>query len=475
MEDPERGPADPGEVLAAHLGRLDAAAATDLVADLWAARGYRVSRDGRVVTATRGGCRRRIGVTAARVRRPHLPPGCDTVVALGGPVEADAETAVVDADDLAAMVRYGVDRETSRALCERHLGAAPADLRPPVLTALARAVGTVLPAADSPGGRRLSPRLVLGLALVVTLTAGAVAGGTALLGGGVGGSGSPGPGSAADATVPVGPAAVPDPEPDEALAVGDDPDVDASFPPGAVASLPPGVTPAGVGDWGALTRAHEAAVDGSHRIVVQRQRAAPNGPTDTVDDDRYLIQAMLRPGVTRTSRITVADDRYLLEARVAADNRTVRTDVYHDGETWYVGSNLTGNATYRASGVIESAGPDPDALRRGLVQRYLTTPDSRVAGTVRRDGRVLYRIEGAGTPLAFPSSFTENYTVVALVDGDGLVHELTADYRLVDDESVRLTTTVTTDVGDYSVTAPDWFVDRNGTAVESQTGTVSDG
>jgi hypothetical protein len=458
MGDPSVASTDAGDTesaVAARLRRLDTEGAARLVADLWAGRGYETGRNGAVVTARRGGRTTRVGVVPARrLRRPAPPADADTLVCLGdtNALAAGGEPGVrvLGATDLAEMLLYAVDRPESRRLCERHLGAPPSALRPPLglrLRRYARSARGLLPGATT----------VLFVAAAVGATLALALGGS-------------GPGTGPGA--PAGAAPVPTNPLDGATGPTDAVSrsgvttttgtVVEDFPPGVTASMPPGLTPAGIGDIALLGRAHDQALAGtSYRLTLERRRPAdPGNASSVARDDRYLRQALLRPGVTRTSRFRIDGDRYLLNATLAAANGSrSRTEVYHNGTDWFVASNLTGATTYRRSGVVETAGVDPTAFRRLLVRQYLSTPDTRVTGILDRENGTRYRVVGSGTPLLFPPDLVENYTVVALIDGRGVVRHLSADYRVLDDgrEFTVQVEVSHSGFGETTVPEPPWF------------------
>lgn len=449
----------------ARLRRLGSEAGTQLVADLWAARGYDTHRpndNGRaappVVEATRGGETVTVGVVSPpRVRRARLPdPAPDVVAVFGdpGPVAArlDGGTEVLGPADLAGMLLYAVDRSVADELCERHLGAPPDRLGVPAPAAVRRrlsSLGSATPSAAS--GMR-----VAGLGLAALLVALALVT--------LGGSGGPGTGTSAGDIDAASSGAG---EPDEAAAV--DPDGGGEFPEtypqGTAGLLPPGVTQEGVDDPGALARAHSQRLEGrSYALNVTRHQPVASGATPADPRlNRYLFGSLPQPGVTHTTAFAVAGDAYRSRATLKnGDGVRVRASVYFTDGEWYVAAPLYGNTSFRSAPVSGSVGPLPDTFRTELVDRYLSTPETDLTGVVDHDGRRLYRVVANGTPRPFPDPFVRNYTAVALVDSRGVVHDLSVSYAIVsDDNRATVETSVSYSAfGSVSVRPPSWYINR---------------
>ena len=389
----------------AHLRQLDAEACAAFVADLWAARGYETRREGTVVTATRDDETLRIAVGNADDGQR-----VDVLVSLGGDQTAPPGGRVVDAAGLAERVWYAVDRSIARELCERHLGAPPAALRPPLRTRLSQR----LPTAPEP---RVSIVTVVAVAVVALAMAGAPQGG----------------GTAGDET----PTATP---------VG-------SNQTGAVEqALPPGVNGAGIRDLDALAAAHERVVSGRPvTIWVDKQRP------DFADGWRL-----------RTYDLDVASNGQRYRVDIATGERGNRTDLgtlYHDGVFSYARIVQDGNVSYRELSprqVEQSIVPTPSGVATRLVTRYLSTPTTEMVGTVERDGQTLYRVVGTGQPDGPSLRSVDNYTVTADIAASGFVRNLSAEYTTVDGERrYRLTYEVTYGrVDSTTVTPPAWYVER---------------
>lgn len=396
-----------------NLARLDRDGRGAFVADLWEARGFETDRDGDTVEAGDGDRSVRIRVLADG----DTPDGdaVDAVVAPGGvdgPVDG---VAVIDAATLAEMLNYAVSRPVARDLCARHFGAPPGELERP----------------------RRYGEAVVGLAVfgavVVLLAVGAV----------LGFAGMPGPGDGAGPERPDGPAV----------------DAPATATPGTGADgradgTPPGVDGGGIADLGVLAAAHSATLEGRpHTVRFDRSR-----PRD-LDPNRTRVR--------REVDIAVEGGRYLArKAEVAGGNRTYLGAVYHERGVFYSADWNESAQRHHRILRLDSRNvlvPKPYELRDSLVERYLSTPETRLNGTVDRDGRTHYRIEGRGVPTRSTLADVENYSVVALVDPRGLVRRVTVEYTdSVPGATYRTRIEITyVRIGATSVERPDWY-DRRG-------------
>ena len=446
-------------VLAHHLRRLDTERCAELVADLWAARGFETGRDGEEVVATGRDGGRRIRIRVGRGAGSEDPP--DVVVALRGDRDAPDATAggrLVDAEGLAGMLRYAVDRETAAALCERHLGAPPDELRPPARERLGDRLDALRAATRvDPGDSPVAPAAFLAAALaLVLLAAGAVAG-VAL----TGSSGGP----SADAGEAVEPLAVPESTPVDGAVVGTRTPTrteGADAEPVRSAAAVPGLTEDGIADLSALAAAHaRTLLGGSYTLWIDTYRPPggdPDGPRTQFDTD-----------------VAVSGERFLIEENAGddGDRRRLRT-LYHDGADWYVANETADGRVYERITLREPTpppSPNPDNIALGLVADYLSTPETAVEGRVGSDGSgtTRYRLVGRGTPPTMDADEVRNYTFVALVDRDGLVRDLTVTYtRTADGGSYRVRKEWTYGrLGETSVETPAWYVERFAADTES--------
>jgi hypothetical protein len=408
----------------ARLRRLGADAGAALVADLWSARGFETTREGHTVRATAGA-----ETVTLFVGRPGAAAGLgrpvDTVVHLGRgrPDAAGDGVRVLDAADVAEMLLYAVDREVATALCRRHFGAGLAELSPPRRDRIAGRVRAL--ASRSPGAW---------VAVVAAFVLVGAAGAGLLFAPGAAGPAGPADAPAAVAT----PAAVPETITESAAARAT-----------GVESVP-GLSAGGVTDPAALAAAHEAGLENlSYTAWVDFYR--PRGGI---------------PNATRIQRdvdMTVSGDRFLVEATV--ENGSTRTPVltlYGDGEHRYVAEVVDGTTQYRRLAGPErppTVVPAPATLRRTVVTRYLATPETSLDGEVRGAGRQRYRVSGRGLPPALEGSGVHNYSVVALIDSRGVVRDLAAEATVGSGPNAyRVRFEVTYDrLGRTTVTAPGWY------------------
>jgi hypothetical protein len=453
-------------VVASHVARLDADATAALVADLWAARGFETRREGGDVVATGRGEPRRIRVGAGEGATD--PP--DVVVSLRdgrGEHGAAPGARVVDSEGLAGMLRYAVDRETARALCERHLGAPPGALRPPVGERLRARLGRLRTAADRLDPGAADPPVVPASFLVgvlVLLAVGVVAGvaltGTpgapsADAGGtGTGGGGAVEPLSVPEST-PVGASTSSSPTPD--------PDAEPTGAPVRNASVVPGLTEDGIADLSGLAAAHARGLLGRSYTLWMDTYRPPGG-----DPDAEPVQF--------DTDVAVADDRYLVEENRGEEPRERLRTVYHDGADWYVANETGDGRRYERVTLREPSpppSPNPDSVALGLVADYLSTPETAVEGRIEGgEGEpTRYRLVGRGTPPPMDEETVRNYTAVALVDRDGLVRDLTVTYTRITDEGryrVRQEWTYGY-LGETTVEPPAWYVERFGSDADTET------
>lgn len=423
-----------------HLGRLDRDALAALVADLWEVRGYETTRQGDIVVASHGSESVRIGVGSRSGRPEPASTEPDVVVATdgySGPVEAR----VVDAGALSEMLGYGVDRATAQRLCEDHLGAPPSALPAPLSTRVERALAT----ADT----RVQPAVVVG-ALVVALGIGAVAGLAVLPDAG---SEAAADGGSFQRTVPplqgIGNDSLEDGDPAPHPRESEGLSPDGTDRDGG---LPPGVTSSGIEDVDALAAAHDRALGNqSHTIWVDWYR-----PRN------------LRAGGERIQRdidIAAEGDRYLVStSEEVSDNRSHLGELYHDGVVSYAaGWNETNQSYDRVFRVDQrqNVGPTPETIREQVVTRYLSTPNTNVTRD-EREGDRLYRVVGTGPPETDSAVTFRNYTVRALIDSRGFVHDLSVRATVEHPDRTFVAEREVTygRVGTTTVSEPEWYRER---------------
>jgi len=409
-----------------NLARLDRDGRGAFVADLWEARGFETDRDGNTVEASDGDRTVRIRVLADGSTPDGDGDAVDAVVAPGGVDGSVDGVEVIDSATLAEMLDYAVDRPVARDLCARHFGAPPEKLEHP------RRYG------EGVGGVAVS----LFGAVVVLLAVGAV----------LGFAGMPGPGDGTGGPAAGGSTPAAD---------GPDPGIDdpSMADPGTAADeradgTPPGVTEGGIADLDALAAAHSATLEGqSHMVRFDRSR-----PRD-LDPNRTRVR--------RDVDIAVEGGRYLArKTEVAGGNRTYLGAVYHERGVFYSADYNESARRHHRILRLDSRNvlvPTPYELRDSLVERYLSTPETRLNGTVDREEGTHYRIEGQGVPTRSALADVENYSVVALVDPRGLVRKVTVEYtNSVPGATYRTRLEITYGrLGETSVERPDWY-DRRG-------------
>jgi hypothetical protein len=424
-------------VVESHLGRLDAAGCRSLVADLWAARGFATREDGNIVVATRDGAETVIyAVGRRRLGSPPVPDQpVDTVVAVTDehhiPAAVEKDARLLDATDLRKMLFYAVDRETTAALCERHLGARPDQLRPPLRDRVSRR------AQEVPRARAVVTAALVTLALV------GLGAGTLVLAEPAGTDVSPDTATSA---------------PDQLVTVTATSERDGlnAAPASAEATdgvtneslLPPGVNETRITNLSALGDAHERAV---------------GNRSYTLWLDLYRPEAR-EPGGERLQRdmdLVVAGDRYLLRTELENESghrQPVQT-VYHDGDGWYVAEHDNATTSYRrVSSKPAMVAREPSRLERSLVVDYLSAEETTVT-QVERNGEVHFQITGDGRSSARQSRTVGNYSVTATVTPEGLVRDLaiSADIRTRSGSyDARLEVTYGR-FGETTVEQPDWI------------------
>ena len=450
---------DPAVVDAA-LRRLDTDSLVALAADLWAARGFDVARDGSRLVVDDGDAVEAVWVVGdRRVGSPTVPTGSvDVVLApragrTARRVADEADARLVAAAGLREMLWYAVERPVWRSLCAEHLGAAPEALTPPLTTRLRAAGRDAADTAEASLARVTavpSPAVAVVAVVLLVASVGVVApgltgtadsggefgalGGLGGLGGGDADTGSEEASGAraepTDATeTPTSNAAGSDSGDGErsASVAGDDGEASIA----GVESIP-GVTRNGIENLSAFTAAHSRSVaNRSYTLWFDSYRQDLGRPETRVQGD---------------VDIRVEGERYLLVSETETNGTRTRVGrVYYDGEEWYMSepddgdesgpANATddGTADWRLAEPSETAsiGPSPFDYQEFGLERYLATPNTVVAARLEGDdGRTRYRIIGDGTPSGPFATQMSEYSVVAIVDSEGFVSDLTVEYRI---------------------------------------------
>jgi len=466
----------PGETVRDCLAGLDAAALTEFVAAVYAARGWTVEREGDGdLLATPPG--------ADPPRR--LAVSCDDAVAVS--VRHEGEVTTLDADDVGRMAWYALDSTARERLFRDFFDADPdafdapstadvstdtdpggdapstADVSRDADEEVARAAG------DPSGNRKRDPRgsdeadangdgggdedgvparraFAAGLAIVLVVAV-VAATGPALTSSGMDGSEVDGADdtnstasdySAAEAAT-------------RRLDTGWNATGDGDEPPRpgviAVSSAPeprpPGVTAVGIANASALIDGHVATLDGrSYRLTVHHREFVDGAPTGFVAE-RTVVENATR---YRT------DLRWV--GTVRQDPQAIgNTSAFADGQVRYV--RLAGEA-----GATVETELRPEDRIASRSERYLRGvlrgSDTRVVGAFERDGTKRFwiavsRDEEAGTET----------TGSLLVDERGLVHELHHEYvyRPSDGPPVRVVVTMRLAPGNVSASPPPWLDD----------------
>lgn len=422
------GGVDPAAV-AAHLRRLDRTALADLVAALWAARGFDVEQSGDRLLARRGD--RELVLWCGWPDDAVGERSVDRIVAPGAPAERADEPGVdgarvLDATDLADVLLYAVDRPTARELCDRHLGAPPGTLDLPRQARLRRRATGIREAVGPPSR--------IGIVMLVVLLAVGLGGlvPVELLAGDTG---------------------------DDALAHGGaGVATSTATAPEAAGAYPPGVGQDGIEDVEALAAAHRLAYANASYSV-------------WIDLYRPWRSTLRERRVRHDVRARVDGREYLVDWTVDTQETTEQVlSVYRDPSGRFVAEDTIDGTVYRrAARRPETPVPEPFSLRTVIVSRYLSTPESELVSRFTEDGHAQYRIDGRGTPSSPALANATDYEVIAVVDERGFVRKLVADYTVLTaggSYDVRLRVRYGR-IGATSVDRPTWVNRINATASPS--------
>jgi hypothetical protein len=399
------------------------------VGALWSARGAEVGEtDGTVVELRHG----RRAETLRAVTGRRLPSDVDpaATLVLARPASSvrgtdDHAGRVVDADDIHAMLLYAVPRDAADDLCRRFFD------RPLVVAESTpdRSVTGRVPEYSAP--------LVVGVLGLVLVVAG-VFGGPALYGDGdVPTFGAPD--SLGGDTAQVG---TDDPSPTQTPAGTESP----SF--GSV-EFPPGLGPGGVVDADRLADGHAKAVTGqSYRWTITHREFVDGQPTAYRRETIYVAS----PTEYRTE-IEGAGDLRGGELVISS------VEAYADGDARYERrvSDESINAGYGADrgglrGVQNGEGQYADRAER-YIGWYLSVSESAVVDTFEMADTRYYWVRLGRDP--YPG--VQNSTGSALVDENGVVHEIRRQYDVPGDGDVSAVVTLRyTDFGTTTVRPPSW-------------------
>jgi hypothetical protein len=406
------------------LGDLSADRFVAFVVTLWSARGAEttvVSGEG-VVEARRGGQHRRLRPVVGR--RVPAEARDDEILVLARPASAvrgvdDHGGRVVDADDLHAMLLYAVPRSEADDLCRRFFD------RPLVADSPGKPVTARVPEYSAP--------LVVGLLGVALLVVG-VFGGPTLYGDDAAVFGAPDSvGAGASVETPT-----------------DEPTSTAIETSAERGPYPPGLGPDGVIDANTLADTHAKAMTGqSYRWTITHR--------EYVDG---------RPNAYRRETVYVASStEYRTELEGAGDLRradlvVAGVEVYADGETRYERQPIADE--FEDSYTVDPApvqgvrnGEDAYADRaERYLEWYLSVSESAVVDSFEREGTRYYWVRLGRDP--YPG--VENSSGSALVDENGVVHELRRQYDVPGEPGVSAVVSLRyTDVGSTTVEPPAWY------------------
>lgn len=211
------------------------------------------------------------------------------------------------------------------------------------------------------------------------------------------------------------------------------------------ASLPAGVTEAGLENVSALLEAHNRSLDG----------AAYSVEVDIDGDGQQTSVAMTRGADAARLRVETGDTT-VHGWKQGPRTATVQST---DGETQYRyaygdSENSVGSGFQMYSGVTDV-----------VIGTYLTAGDFNTSGVVTRDGTTLVKLtadranQTAVEQLGSGNTTVESFEATALVDENGVVHGLEADLTETVDGETR-TGTVSyelTDLGSATPEEPNWL------------------
>ena len=420
------------------------------VAALWTARGAETRINGAYVEARHGDRVERLrAVTGRRVPSDGDAADAADVLVLSRPASVVEGTSgfdgrVVDADDLHAMVLYAVPRAAADDLCRRFFDRPlTTDSEPP------RSVVERVPEKSAP--------IVVGLLGVALVVAGVLGG----------------PLSGESASVVGAPESVGN---DAAAQVETDGPPPTLTPQGGAGTdadpgmtdaegYPPGLGPDGVVDAGVLADTHAKAVTGrSYRLTISHREYV---------DGRW--------NAYRRETVSVASPtEYRADLDGAGDLRRAdlvvsEVEAFADGETRYerrvVADEFDRTYTVEATpvrGVRNGEGRHADRAER-YVEWFLSVSESEVVDVVARGDTRYYWVSLGEDPYVG----IENSTGSALVDEDGVVHQIRRQYDYPDDGNVSAVVVLRyDDFDETTVRPPAWIDEESATAGTSDAAPV---
>lgn len=421
----------------------------DLVAEVWEARGWTVTREGERLIASADGDRRVVQpVSTGRVRRVlreqlglplSVDPDADVVVAATGRAaslltDVADDAAIHGPGDLRDLLLYGIDREIAADLFERYFDR-------PVVTE---------PEPDEPGAVERVSHTIAGFDAATML---AVLAALALIASAapalLSGSGQP----ASQVTY-----SAPETTVGTATPAGEGTD-----------AYPPGVSDGNLTDVEALAEASAGAMgEIPYRVTVDRE-GTPNA-------SRFgNIYAA-------TWNVTVAGPAHFHYRSywITDQPDNVSIDLYADGRTKYRRYQEGDTLSYH-SYPVSATGDEREFRQRvaAAMRFYLATNESTVKCVHwnESDECITYRILATGEPTAIEENVTD-YRAVAFVETDGQLRRLAVSYRLAETgEEVTYEAHYDQPL-QVKLTQPEWVADArnatgtsdNETATETTTG-----
>jgi len=225
-------------------------------------------------------------------------------------------------------------------------------------------------------------------------------------------------------------------------------------------AYPPGVSPAGITDLGALTAAHLSAVTGrSYSLVVTYREF----------EQKILI------GTVQQVIFVEAPDRYVLwQTFSGAFYGTARPYVpgqaYADGERRYVERPSTSGTAYRSEPTSRN-GSDGfyERYTAAYLRKTLTNTSSRVNRSFVDNGTRFFVLKFSGTN----QSNLEDSSGQLFVDSTGVIHRFEWSFRYSETgDFLEGKVTVRYTFENVTVEPPSWYT--NGTLVESKNATADD-
>lgn len=265
-------------------------------------------------------------------------------------------------------------------------------------------------------------------------------------------------------TPTLSPAPVPTPPPAQGEAVETGP---------SSGSLEAGIATGGVTDPTSIARRHVAAINDTSYVWTERYietRQEANHSVHTRSVQRVTVENETTS--YHRTRTNQSGDRYLQAAPY--DHLLEGRVEYREGYEAYANGTVAFATWYdfRGEDRLFERRDDPtdreafDTLARGPIERYLAANASTV---LIIDGRGDWYEVTSSEPAVGLEPPAEDYSARAIVRADGFVRSLTVSYdRTVGDQTISVLYSFRyEDVGEASVTQPDW-VDEANTTVDGE-------